>query len=95
MTAGFAGGGVVARGANGLTLRGATGVATRPVAVLEPLGFAVAGFTGCVASSGICCTSRLRLGDSGAVAVVGLVAAGVGGAITGGVLVTTASGAGV
>jgi hypothetical protein len=93
MAAGFAGGGVVASGANGLTLRGAIGAATRPAVVLELLGLVVVGFTGCVASRGICCTSRLRLGDSGVVA--GFVVAVAGGATTGGVGVITAAGAGV
>jgi hypothetical protein len=88
---------VVARGANGLTLRGAIGAATRPTVVLELVGFVVVGLTGCVARSGICCTSRLRLGDSWVVAgsVVGSVVALAGGAMTGGVVVTTVSGAGV
>lgn len=90
---GFAFGTLVGRGANGLTLRGALGRTTCVVAVLEAVGVAglpVGGVTGVVASRGICCTSRVRLGvtalEVGVAGVFGSVAIGV----TAGVVVGSA-----
>ena len=87
---GLAFGRLVGNGANGLTLRGALGRTTCVVAVLAGLvGLPVGGVTGVVARSGICCTSRVRLGVAGFAAVVA--GAGVFGSVATGVTVVVGS----